>query len=82
MLQSSCNITINWIIQVRNKIKNKSFIVNIQEFDYIFGSSFIIRKIDIYEKIVRLLIITGPKEAKEIAQALNIKSTGGDYTDA
>lgn len=45
-----------------------------EEFDNIFGSSFI-RKSSIYEKIVRLLA-NGPKEMIEICKLLEIQPTG------
>ena len=47
-----------------------------QEFDYLFGSSFIIRKIDIYEKIVRTINYYGAKRSERNCSSLEYQING------
>ena len=68
---------INPHLTAENNIKDLCFTQGgllFEEFDNIFGSSFI-RKSNTYEKLVRLLA-DGAKEASKLSTMLNIKSTG------
>ena len=71
-------------LTAEDNIKDLCFIEGgllFEEFDNIFGSSFI-RKSSMYEELVRLLS-GGAKEAVELAQMLNVKSMGrlSEYLD-